>query len=103
MDRQLPKKSNHSYCDNIWNGTRLMAERIANDISEADKEVYIKLFNLAKTDKNELFKASWEDHLTGGLCLINIFVAFLGVRFYYTGCWITNCMFGFPSLAIRYR
>ncbi len=38
-----------------------MAEKIANGISDADKEVNVKLFNLAKTDKNdvitEIFKS----------------------------------------------
>jgi len=47
--------------DTMWNGTRIMAEKIANGISEADKEVNVKLFNLAKTDKNdvitEIFKS----------------------------------------------
>ena len=47
--------------DTMWNGTRVMAEKIANGISEADKEVNVKLFNLAKTDKNdaitEIFKS----------------------------------------------
>jgi flavorubredoxin len=45
----------------MWNGTRVMAEKIANGISDADKEVNVKLFNLAKTDKNdvitEIFKS----------------------------------------------
>jgi flavorubredoxin len=40
--------------DTMWNGTRVMAEKIASGISEADKEVNIKLFNLAKTDKNDI-------------------------------------------------
>jgi flavorubredoxin len=47
--------------DTMWNGTRVMAEKIANGISVADKEVNVKLFNLAKTDKNdvitEIFKS----------------------------------------------
>ncbi|UCD81600.1 MAG: anaerobic nitric oxide reductase flavorubredoxin [Desulfobacterales bacterium] len=47
--------------DTMWNGTRVMAEKIANGISNADKEVNVKLFNLAKTDKNdvitEIFKS----------------------------------------------
>jgi flavorubredoxin len=47
--------------DTMWNGTRVMAEKIANGISDADKEVNVKLFNLAKTDKNdvitEIFKS----------------------------------------------
>jgi flavorubredoxin len=47
--------------DTMWNGTRVMAEKIANGISDVDKEVNVKLFNLAKTDKNdvitEIFKS----------------------------------------------
>jgi flavorubredoxin len=47
--------------DTMWNGTRVMAEKIANGISDADKEVNIKLFNLTKSDKNdvitEIFKS----------------------------------------------
>jgi flavorubredoxin len=47
--------------DTMWNGTRVMAEKIANGISDSDKEVTVKLFNLAKTDKNdvitEIFKS----------------------------------------------
>jgi flavorubredoxin len=38
-----------------------MAEKIANGISDADKEVNVKIFNLAKSDKNdvitEIFKS----------------------------------------------
>lgn len=40
--------------DTMWNGTRVMAEKIANGIKEVDKEVNVKLFNLAKTDKNDV-------------------------------------------------
>jgi flavorubredoxin len=47
--------------DTMWNGTRVMAEKIANGISDADGDVNVKLFNLAKTDKNdvitEIFKS----------------------------------------------
>jgi flavorubredoxin len=47
--------------DTMWNGTRIMAERIAKGIHEADKDVNVKLFNLARTDKNdvitEIFKS----------------------------------------------
>jgi flavorubredoxin len=47
--------------DTMWNGTRVMAEKIANGISDADSEVNVKLFNLAKSDKNdvitEIFKS----------------------------------------------
>jgi flavorubredoxin len=40
--------------DTMWNGTRIMAEKIGNGIKDADKEVNVKLFNLAKTDKNDV-------------------------------------------------
>jgi flavorubredoxin len=47
--------------DTMWDGTRVMAEKIAKGIGEADEEVNVKLFNLAKTDKNdvitEIFKS----------------------------------------------
>ena len=40
--------------DTMWNGTRVMAENISNGIKEEDSEVNVKLFNLAKTDKNDV-------------------------------------------------
>jgi anaerobic nitric oxide reductase flavorubredoxin len=40
--------------DTMWNGTRVMAEQIARGIREADPEVEVKLFNSAKTDKNDI-------------------------------------------------
>jgi len=47
--------------DTMWNGTRKMAECIANGIRESDKKVNIKLFHLEKKDKNdvitEIFKS----------------------------------------------
>ncbi|NLV25004.1 MAG: anaerobic nitric oxide reductase flavorubredoxin [Deltaproteobacteria bacterium] len=47
--------------DSMWNGTRVMAERIAEGICSADSQVDVRLCNLAKTDKNEaineVFKA----------------------------------------------
>ncbi len=47
--------------DTMWNGTRLMAEKIADGIKASDNEVNVKLFNLAKSDKNdvitEIFKS----------------------------------------------
>lgn len=38
----------------MWNGTRIMAEQIAKGIKEADEDVNVKIFNLAKTDKNDV-------------------------------------------------
>ena len=47
--------------DTMWNSTRTMAEQIAAGIKEADGQVSVKLYNLAKTDKNdaitEIFKS----------------------------------------------
>lgn len=47
--------------DTMWNGTRIQAEKIAEGIKSADGEVVIKLYNLAKSDRNdvisEIFKS----------------------------------------------
>jgi len=40
--------------DTMWNGTRRMAEYIGEGIREADKDVTVKLYNVADTDKNDV-------------------------------------------------
>ncbi len=40
--------------DTMWNGTRIMAENIASGIKQADQKVDVKLYNIAKTDKNDV-------------------------------------------------
>lgn len=40
--------------DSMWNGTRVMAENIAKGIKDSDESVSIKVFNVAKTDKNDV-------------------------------------------------
>ena len=40
--------------DTMWNGTRTLAEKIAEGIGLADPEVVVKIFNLAKRDENDL-------------------------------------------------
>ena len=40
--------------DTMWNGTKELAERIAEGIGLADKDVTVKLFNLAKNDDNDV-------------------------------------------------
>jgi anaerobic nitric oxide reductase flavorubredoxin len=40
--------------DTMWNGTRRMAEAIAQGITAADPDVTVKLFNIARSDKNDL-------------------------------------------------
>lgn len=48
--------------DTMWNGTRTMAESIAEGIRREDGEVTVKLFNIPGSDKNdvitEVFKSS---------------------------------------------
>ena len=39
--------------DTMWESTRVMAEEIAAGIRQADDQVTVKLYNLAKTDKND--------------------------------------------------
>ena len=47
--------------DTMWNGTRRMAEAIAHGIESADPNITVKLFNVARSDKNdvitEIFKS----------------------------------------------
>ena len=47
--------------DTMWDGTRRMAEAIAHGITAADPDVTVKLFNIARSDKNdvitEIFKS----------------------------------------------
>jgi flavorubredoxin len=47
--------------DTMWDGTRRMAEAISRGITEVDKAVAVKLFNVARSDKNdvitEIFKS----------------------------------------------
>jgi flavorubredoxin/flavin reductase (DIM6/NTAB) family NADH-FMN oxidoreductase RutF/rubredoxin len=47
--------------DTMWSGTRRMAEAIAEGIKSADSKVMVKLYNLARTDRNdvitEIFKS----------------------------------------------
>jgi flavorubredoxin len=40
--------------DTMWNGTKHMAEAIAQGIREADAAVVIKLFNTGRADKNDI-------------------------------------------------
>jgi len=47
--------------DTMWNGTRVTAEQIAKGITNADKTVTVKLYNIGNSDKNdvitEIFKS----------------------------------------------
>ena len=48
--------------DTMWDGTRNLADAIAEGISESDPTMAVKVYNIAKTDKNdvmtEVFKSS---------------------------------------------
>ena len=47
--------------DTMWNGTRIMAENIARGIRQSDQKVNVKLYNISRSDKNdvmtEIFKS----------------------------------------------
>ncbi|PKN65799.1 MAG: MBL fold hydrolase [Deltaproteobacteria bacterium HGW-Deltaproteobacteria-12] len=40
--------------DTMWNGTRIMAENIAQGIKQADDKVTVKLYNIARSDVNDV-------------------------------------------------
>lgn len=40
--------------DTMWDGTRKMAEAVAKGITEADQTVAVKLFNVSRSDKNDV-------------------------------------------------
>ena len=40
--------------DTMWDGMRIMAKKIAAGIGEADPKVTLKLYNLAKSDRNDV-------------------------------------------------
>lgn len=40
--------------DTMWNGTKILAEKIAEGITAIDPDVVIKIYNLAKSDENDL-------------------------------------------------
>ncbi len=40
--------------DSMWNGTEMLANALASHIQDLDKEVRVKLFSVAKTDKNDI-------------------------------------------------
>lgn len=40
--------------DTMWNGTKTLAEKIAEGIALADSDVTVKIFNIAKSDDNDI-------------------------------------------------
>lgn len=49
--------------DSMWEGTKTMAENIALGIKQADSKVNIKLYNIAKTDKNDIITEVFKSKL----------------------------------------
>ncbi len=49
--------------DTMWDGTRHMAEAIATGIRETGSETTVKLFNVAKTDKNDVITEVFKSRL----------------------------------------
>ncbi|MGI5859328.1 MAG: anaerobic nitric oxide reductase flavorubredoxin [Tepidanaerobacteraceae bacterium] len=46
--------------DTMWNGTRRMAEAIADGIKEVNKDITIKLFNCARSDTNDVLTEAFK-------------------------------------------
>lgn len=46
--------------DSMWDGTRKMAEAIAQGIAEVDKEVVVKIFNASRGDKNDIITEAFK-------------------------------------------
>ena len=40
--------------DTMWNGTKLLAEKIAEGIKSVDTDVVVKIYNISKCDYNDL-------------------------------------------------
>lgn len=51
--------------DTMWNGTRVMAESIADGIREADGKVTVKLLNASITDKNDIITEVFRSKAVG--------------------------------------
>lgn len=51
--------------DTMWNGTRKMAEAIAHGIQTADKDIEVKIFNSANTDKNDIITEIFKSGIIG--------------------------------------
>ena len=49
--------------DTMWNGTRAMAEAIAEGVREAENGVTLKLFNASMTDKNDIITEVFKSKL----------------------------------------
>jgi anaerobic nitric oxide reductase flavorubredoxin len=49
--------------DTMWNGTKLLAEKIAEGIAAADQDVVVKICNLAKSDQNDLITEVFKSKL----------------------------------------
>jgi flavorubredoxin len=51
--------------DTMWNGTRVMAEKIAAGINEVNKGIAIKLYNAAVSDKNDIITEVFKSKAVG--------------------------------------
>lgn len=51
--------------DTMWNGTRTMAESIAKGLSVANPDTDVKIFNIAKSDKNDIITEIFKSKAIG--------------------------------------
>ena len=66
--------------DTMWQSTRLMAEAIASGIRAEDPEVVVKLFNVAKQDKNDIVTEIFKSKaiLAGSATINNRYLSGMG-------------------------
>ena len=69
--------------DTMWNGTRIMAENIAKGLRVASPGTDVKIFNIAKSDKNDIITEIFKSKAIGvGSSTINrgILTSVAGMR-----------------------
>ena len=66
--------------DTMWQSTRLMAEAIASGIQAEDPEVEVKIFNVAKKDKNDIVTEIFKSKaiLAGSATINNRYLSGMG-------------------------
>lgn len=78
--------------DTMWNGTKRLAEKIAEGISLEDPEVTVKVFNITKSDENDLITEVFRSK-----------AVLLGSPTFYNGCMHTLAGFIHLMKAMKFK
>ncbi len=78
--------------DTMWNGTKRLAEKIGEGISMADPEVTVKVFNITKSDENDLITEVFRSK-----------AVLLGSPTFYNGCMPTLSEFVHLMKAMKFK